>query len=118
MGLDLTLLPLDHDTLKWGYSHTVIPAGWARELHDPIHAMPRTPVPEDFTTYMGTTEDGERGYGQTKETPYGSPLDCVTVAQLLTLAKRKAVRDSPRNRAAWAFLSALDPSTRIALWWH
>ena len=119
MGLDLTLLPLTHDTADWGFSHTMLElarTGVAQAIVDA--GLQMTAVPRKFNTYLSRDGDGEPHYGDTHETPYGDALECVTAGALIPFADMEEVSCSPDNRAAWSYLEALDPSTRVALYYH
>lgn len=119
MGLDLRLLPLDHDSADWGFSHTVLDVGNASHIYDALKGVPRTAVPADFATFVSRLENGEAGYGQTQETPYGEPLQCVTVKALLKIQRSAVTKDSSaKRRAIWAYLRELDSDQRVALYWH
>lgn len=127
MGLDLYLLPITCETETrnlyrietWGYSHTIIDCDANYPLFQAIEALEKTEgsaVPKSFTTFLGRQEDGEHGYGETHETPYGKELRAVRVKALLPFFKK--AHKSHKNRAAWAYLTQLPPEMRIALYWH
>lgn len=149
MGLDLTLLPFNMDDGGWCFSSTVLPLNRDRCLWAAIDALPARPVPSGFRSYCGYSEAAqETRYGKTATDAYGTPLTCVTVADLLTLSdhpcisrrerrpsdvgwapegpqwdevRRLALADSgpdPLTVAAWAYLAALPPATKVALYWH
>lgn len=129
MGLDLTLLPLDSDSDSIRYSHTVIQCGWASRLFDLLADVESTPLsvsPQSdiFTCYMARlypgTDHESTGYGEVTEDAYGQPIRCVTSGQLqsVMLGTPSIMSDSPRNRAAYAYLHALPDNTRVALYWH
>lgn len=117
MGLDLTLMPFDCDLPELSFSHTIIQYSRDSDLFHPLlHLNPTQPVPSDFTTYLGHCDGcGERRYGATTETPYGEPLQCVRVDQLLEVPEPlwKA-----NNLPVLAYLHALDRARRIALYWN
>jgi hypothetical protein len=117
MGLDLRLLPLDYDGENWGYSHCILEVGSAQDLYEALKDTPRTPVPTDFSTFVSQERNrGEYSYGQTRTTPYGEPLQCVTVKDLTKI--RNLVSRRQKRRAVWAYLAELSPDMRIALYWH
>lgn len=122
MGVDLRLLPLDYDSPDspaFSYSHTVLSCDRNRDLWTVIGRFKTTPLPENFTSFLGKKEeDGDYCYGQTHMTPYGSEIATVTVKQLLKCADHEGVKAYPTNRAIWAYLACLPKKTRIALFWH
>ncbi len=131
MGLDLKLLPFDSTVMHDGsfaFSHTVLSCFRRGDLFTKIRKLPSQPAPKDFYTYVSTLENGEHGYGLTHTDPYGDPVETVSIADLLSLAKDEGVTDNPTNRAIWAYLTALadgkpheqtwpDPDTQVALYW-
>lgn len=117
MGLDLYLLPIEHDTNEWGYSHTMLCCNRDRDLFQAIIAIEKTDsgdVPLDFSSYLGRGKSGEHAYGKTQKTPYGDKLRAVRVGQLLTLFDKAR----EYNIAAWAYLERLPHTMRVALYWH
>lgn len=117
MGLDLKLIPVDHDSFEWGFGHSLIEVGWAGDLYDTLTRLKLTDPPKDFTTFIARGADGESTYGQTQETPYGDPLKCA-LAQAVARAMRKEVDESWQRTAARAYLEACPPDMRVALYWH
>lgn len=118
MGLDLRLLPVDHDGGNWGFSHTILNCANAGAIHDIVRSLPETDPPDDFTTYLAHMPNGDHGYGKTTETPYGEPLRCLRVHQLLTLRDDPIITASEQNRATWAYLAELPSTMKVALFWH
>ncbi len=124
MGVDLTLLPLDcdypteDDRPAFQFSHSMLRTERRRELWPLIEKLEQGEVSPGFTSFMGTGPDGEHGYGKTVETAYGSPVKWATAGNLAKLATNHAVTNDAKNRAVWAYLSALDPDTKVALYWH
>ena len=120
MGLDLRLLPIQSEAIVY-YSHTVLDVERRRDLFaelidtENIHG---TSVPPDFHSFSGKLSNGESGYGETAKTPYGNPVKCLTAQQLNAFQDHPDVRDNSLNRAVWAWLAAVDPEMRIALFWH
>lgn len=108
MGLDLSLLPVDHYTPEWGYSHSILQVPRDSDLFQRIH-IKGIAVPRDFSTYMGPLGNGERGYGNTQVTPYGEPLELVKASDLKPLGFSGPVGD---------YLQALPDDKLIALFWH
>lgn len=115
MGLDLRLLPLDHDDSAWGFSHTILNVQGARDIYTLLMGVTRTAPPKMFSTYAAILANGERGYGRHTVTAYGDPLMCVTVGHLLSNCRLTLAGLSP---AVYAYLQALDGNTRVALDWH
>jgi hypothetical protein len=121
VGVDLMLLPIDHERDGWVFSHTVLSLDRASALWDRLRALADGPVPLSFGTYVcqeGSGSGEEPHYGNTQYDAYGARIMCAAVAALLPLAQHPRVQDSARNRAVWAYLGALPPQTRVALYWH
>lgn len=114
MGLDLALLPFSYDLC----SFTVLQCERRRELWRVVTGLPAWPVDPGFSSYCGQIPGGGYAYGETQETPYGRRLTYTTVKHLLTLRDHEGVMDNPNNRAVWAYLNELPPSTKVALYWH
>ncbi len=117
MGIDLTLLPFSYETS----SHSVLQLMHRRELWCPIEDIELEHgihVPDGFMSYLGRNEDGETTFGETLTTPYGERMKYLTAGQLLPLRNHPAAQDNDVNRAVWAYLAELDPTTKVALYWH
>lgn len=118
MGVDCKLLPVEHDTNKWGFSHSVIRLDRESVFFNLLCGLPDAgPVPQDFATYIGGeipdgTFEGETCYGNTQEDPNGDPIRCVRAGDIARLKP-----DCATNKAAVAYFSALDPTMRVAVWW-
>lgn len=108
MGLDLSLLPFDHESESLAFSHSIIGLPRKRDAFDAIFKLNAIPVPSSFHTYMATQTSGERGYGNTQTTPYSEKLLCVTMGDLMGLF------DGPEG----AFIDACNPDRKVALFWH
>ncbi len=121
MGLDLTLIPVDHESDGWGFGHTLLDLERRRDLFEEIQATEHYEggaVPKYFATHISRDDKYEGPhYGDTQETPYGKPLLRVSARSLLFHKHHEGVRDNARNRAVWAYLSELSPGTKIALYW-
>ena len=90
-----------------------------RDLLEALQDLDADPVPSSFHSYLSRDDACEEShYGETQETSYGDRLTCVSVSRLLRFRDHEGVRDSPRNRAVWAYLAELLPETRVALYWH
>lgn len=116
MGIDLTLIPIDHesDTLNFGY--TILQVERRRVLWDSIRRLPHSPLPVNFRTLseyqFKPVEGGE--YCDA----YGCALRCVWVHELMKLQDEAEVRDNWQNRAIWAYLGQLPPHFKVVLYWH
>ncbi len=129
MGIDLALLPVEHDSRdydeplrqtdgkSWGFSHSMLRVDAGRLWYEALKDAPTVSLPKDFATFRARGTDGEARYGETKDTPYGEPLTAVTVA---TILKVLTINDrmSARDRGVLAYLHELDPKMHIALFWH
>ena len=65
--------------------------------------------------------DEVTSYGDVKTDAYDSPLKWARAADILTWMKRAKFggpRDFPANRAAVAYLGALDPNHHVTLYWN
>lgn len=115
MSLDLALLPFDYDGGSFSYSHTVLRTYGGYELHDKIKQCNQLPVSDDFTSYLSREGDGDRDthYGKTTTTPYGERLTFTTAQELI-----RATTEGDIGPATWAYINALKPQTKIALYWH
>ena len=123
MGVDLTLLPITENKDKtWGYAHTVLACTRDYVLYDRLRALPDEPVPASFTAYVARIPDGEmKGehcYGHVTYDAYEEPLRCVRAGELVTYRIRRRANTNQQNQAVWAYLAALPPETRVALYWH
>lgn len=115
MSLNLTLLPFDCENPP--FSHTVLPTYGGHDLHDAVKGLNQLPVPLEFTSYLSRqatdlVNTTATHYGRTTQTPYGEPVKYTIVAELLTLDGEL------RQGAAWAYIAALKPDTKVALFWH
>ena len=124
MGVDLTLLPLEADHPAEGdkpafqYSHSMLNIWRSQALWPKIENLTQERVSAGFTSFMGRAADGEHGYGKTTKDAYGEPIMWAAAGDLAKLAKSLQASDNPQNRAVWAYLSALQPETKVALYWH
>jgi hypothetical protein len=109
MGLDLSLMPITHDTPQWGLGHQILELDRNYDIFDAIGKLPTTPVPDRFDTYKSRGDDGESCYGNTQITPYGQKLMATTMGEL-----KKAGVTGP----AGAFIKASPDNQRVALFWH
>ena len=122
MGVDLRLLPFDHDAPGLTYSHTVLDCERCGALYDAIGDIATQHgenVPDGFSSYMSYDPACECSvYGPTPKDAYDSPLITLRAYQLLALRSHEGVIGDWRNLAVWAYLGALPPETRVALFWH
>lgn len=121
MGVDLKMLVLDGyiaaegERKEFGFAHTVLEIGGDYDYHNLVLRCPSRDVPENFSSYVATREDGEQGYGQVRKDCYGHVVKMVRAGDL---AKIKHRPDYDRLRAAIAYVKALSPDTWVALYWH
>lgn len=122
MGLDLTLIPVEHEAGGKGRGHTLLNLTHREDLFGEIGCNEKQeggPVPQRFMTNVSRDDRyEEQHYGDTQRTPYGEALRTVTAESLLSHKHHRGVADNPRNRAAWAYLAELPPETEVALYWH
>ena len=125
MSLDLVLLPFSSDCLAspdedsnldgpFVYSSEIIRTGGYFIL-DVVTELPSEPVPDGFMTSHGLSV----GHCEKpKKDGYGKPLRCVRAGALAEAMA--AVIDGGytfRSHAALAYIRALPPTARIALYW-
>lgn len=115
MGVDLTLMPLLSEDF-WA-SHDLLRLERRRELWDDVAKLPQKPIPKPISCYVARRPDGESGYGDATETPYGEAMTYTTAADLLTLSEHEAVQDNWMNRAVWSYLAKMPPHWPIVLYW-
>lgn len=122
MRLYLALLPFDADHGEWGFSHTILSLERRSELFDAILKLEEErgqPVPEEFGTYLCRDDEYEEAhYGNTQGTPYGEQLMWVSAGGLMGFGWHESISETPKNDAAWAYLRALPPQTKVALYWY
>ena len=119
MSLDLTLLPVEFDDSNHGFSHSVLRVDQGGKWHDLLASVRRTDVPDKFHTYISRV-NGESCYGDTQTTPYGESLDAARVEDILRAIDKHQVDHewSRRDAAVIAYLRAMDPRMKVALYWH
>lgn len=116
MSLDLQLLPFDADHVDgFSFSHTILDCERDRALFEALLPLQGTPVPAQFHSFVSREVGINCQYGTTTQTPYGEPLEYVTVAALLPFRARATLG---KNTAVWAYLACLPPATKVALFWH
>ena len=125
MSLDLTLLPFDHDSPEMSYSHTLLSCVTnCKDLFDDLQQEAayettksveylnkvatgitnhRGEVPEGFSCFMGRVPDGsmegESGYGEITQDPYGKSLKYLTVKILLKYKNHPGVLRNQKHKA-------------------
>lgn len=116
MGVDLRLLPFDCDHDDFAFSHTLLELGRNYELHAQIRQLNQFPVPSGFTSFSGRSANfDDICYGTTVSTPYGEDLTYTTAGELCQIPKNYRAE---WERPVWAYLDALSPETKVALYWH
>lgn len=116
MSVDLTLMPLlSRDSFC---AHQMVAVERRPELWPEIEKLPHEKMQAALACYVSVLPDGERGYGNATETPYGDPITFTTAGDLLSLKNHKAVQDCWQNRAAWAWLAHYPKDWPIVLWWR
>jgi hypothetical protein len=117
MGLDLRLLPFDADF----FSHTILDCERRSDLFEAVLKVEGKigrDVPDNFQSFTGKSADASPCYGKTIRTPYGENLKYMLAGDLVKFAKHVDVTDNEKNRAIWAYLTELNPSNKVALFWH
>jgi hypothetical protein len=110
MSLQLSLIPIDHDTPTWGYGHQIIAAHHGHDIYEQIYKLPLTPIPDSFYTFRAPNhETGNPGYGDTQMTPYGEKMMATTMGSLKQVGL---------TGPAGAFVQASPDTQRVALFWH
>ena len=118
MALDLKLLPyfLGGKNDECNHSQSIIEMSINRELFDKIMIIEDISgrnVKPDFHSYLSTDwKTGENCYGETIETPYGEKLKFVKAEHL-----QKIFKEGENNLPEHAYILALDPDHKIALYW-
>ncbi|MFI5297396.1 MAG: hypothetical protein ACHREM_04800 [Polyangiales bacterium] len=116
MSRNLKLLPV-HER-SW-VSFSVLEVDPSPVLFDALEELKGLPVPEEFESYVGCVGDEEeQGFGPTTSPFEGGSLLWVRAHLLCKFAQHEEVVDDATNRAAWAYLAALPPDTRIVLYWE
>lgn len=115
MGLDLILLPFDHNS----FSHTVLSCQRNYQLFDWIQTLPALEVESGFQSYVSRDDKYEdTHYGETLETPYGDVVLYTTIKHLKNVPKEIENGFDKKTQAIWAYLRHLDNSNKVALFWH
>lgn len=130
MGLDLYMLPVDGDLPpKLFFAHNILSIDRNAIIGDirDVAKKHAVKIPQPVSCFIGTGKDGESKYGQATEDPYGDPLAFVLAKHLKPLAWKVGVPDaemvedgykSRKNRAAFAYVTALPDDYKIVLYWH
>lgn len=117
MGLDLTLLPIDHFNESLSFSHTVLRTYGGYDLFELLETVDQLPVPANFKSYLSRDDEYEAThYGTTTQDPYGEHINYTTVGKLLAAVEKRSSPWAPST--VMAFLEAMKPDSKIALFWH
>lgn len=108
MERDLRLLPLDYYTDEGAFSLTILNMNRESLLFEAIEALPHERMPVNFDSWCGV----DFQYGATVKDDFGDRVQFVRAADLLT------VDWSNQPAPVLAYVRALEPDTRIALYWH
>ncbi len=117
MGVDLYLLPFDCDDPDLSFSHTILDCERERALFGLISIISienGIKVPDGFTGFLSRKSNGESGYGEIKEDPYGDPVKYVDADKLIEIWKS----EYDKNKAILSYLKCLPNNTKVALFWH
>lgn len=119
MSVNLSLLPFDHETSNstFAFSQTVLTCEQDSTLFSLVEGLTIGEVPEQFNSYVSREHGEESHYGVTRTDNYGDVVQYTTVRRLLELRAHPGVAERQKNRAIWAYLAALPPETKVALWW-
>lgn len=122
MGVDLKLLVVDGDMGNSAFAHTMLEFGRNYDAHDKIREQSH-PIPwKDFSSYVSRVPDGsmkgETCYGDVNEDCYGEKLKYVRADDFLKAVKSFLPNLSHRQMAAYVYLEAMPPETKIVLYWH
>lgn len=106
MGIDLKLLPLINEN----YCETVLSLDRRRELFTQITNEGKPHKLE--TKILSYFEDVQVYYDE-----YDEILTYLTASDLMDYVYHEDVLDSSANCAAWAYISQLESTTKIVLYW-
>lgn len=121
MGIDLTLCPEKYQSSTWflAYDRLSLMSDYrvfdqleGFEYYEKTSGLRAHPLPPN----AGFDWYGDEGIEQLTEDAYGTPLTFMYAKDLSTLDIPDDTSDW--NKAVFAFVKALDPDTRIVLWWH
>lgn len=125
MGISLKILIVDGQLSgQRGYSHSMFAFGQCRDLFEKLDAKARTIPGFRLSSYVARIPDGswegENGYGDVAETPYGEPLTFVSAAEFLEAIQPADIEDNGGwlARAARAYIACLPPDTWVGLYYH
>jgi len=122
MGLDLKLIPVDCDSVKQAWGHTLLTLDRDRGLWEAIKRVPSMEFRRDFNCYVADIPDGkwggESGYGNVTEDALGEPLSFVYADELGRVVDLEIMGEkSPHNVPAFAYIKALPKNTKVILYW-
>jgi len=124
MSVDLTILPTRGDLCSndsnINFAHNLLWLDVDYDLWDAINLLANktsTAVPENFTSYIGTDEEGETCYGKMQTTDaYDNPLRAVNANALGNL--KRFSKSTEVNNAVGCYLRALPADWVCVLYWH
>ena len=119
MGVDLDLLPIEgiQEDRTWELSVSVLRFERRAELWDDVKKLPCKPLKVDLRCHVARLGNGEQGWGSVEKDAYGEPVQYVRAKEFAALKNHPAIKDNDTNRAIIAYLLALHPATKIALYW-
>jgi len=122
MGVDLDIIPVDHESSNCTFGHTTISLERDRPLWEHIRlVLDQMEFGQPFSCSMATIESGsnagERCYGDVSEDCYGNSLKYCFAGSLAKLIR--SYGDTYQgNIAAAAYLENLPEKQKIILYWH
>lgn len=114
MGVDVTFLPIEHESENLCYSHTLLPLERRYDLQDEIRKLGPRELGRKISSYVGRNKDGEICYGDTDSDCYGEALTYLTAGELLLVDKATV---EYQNKAVWAYLKELPSDAKIIIYW-
>ena len=118
MGVDLSLLPFEHEEEQVAFTHSVLKCARSRNLAKEISRLDASSVPSRFSTHISRNDDYPvTHHGNTQKDAYGQDLKYVFAEELTQFSDHEHVRDNARNRAVWAYLGEIPKDTKVALFW-
>lgn len=115
MGIDVTFLPIEHESKDLCYSHTLLPLERRYDLQDEIRRLEPRILGRKISSYVGRDKEGEVCYGDTDSDCYGDALTYLTSGELLLVDSATV---EYKNKAIWAYLRELPADTKIVIYWN
>lgn len=116
MGIDVGFYVVVGDPVRRCYAHTKLEVSRDYPLHGKIKEVMAAvghPLTSPISGHFGDH------YEDVMEDAYGAPLKWVHASELAKLSKYASAEGYPgHDDAIFAFLKALDPSTKIVVYWH